>query len=137
LTTSILIDIDNFFNNDVIMSSPALISLTAQEVVKWVMAGSRLPGAFTQPTRRNSTSLLANLFRLVETVAKYSCEFRTHFRCDRQQWKELIVLMGLFIPPLTDYKCPRVHSKLNQTNINSESVFKILTYASDSPLASH
>jgi len=37
-------------------------------------------GAFTLPTRRNSTSLLANLFRLVETVAVWatSCKFRTH-----------------------------------------------------------
>jgi len=37
---------------------------------KKLKTGSRLPtGVFTAPTRRNSTSLLANLFRLVETVA--------------------------------------------------------------------
>jgi len=68
LTTWILIDIDNFFNNDVITSSlfTNLNSSTPQEIVNW----SRLPtGAFTPPTQRNSTSLLANLFRLVETVA--------------------------------------------------------------------
>ena len=68
LTTWILIDIDDFFNNDVITSSLVIKpnSSTAQEIVNWV----RLPtGAFTPPTRRSSTSLLANLFRLVETVA--------------------------------------------------------------------
>jgi len=38
LTTWILIDIDNFFNNDVIMSSLVtnLSSSTAKEIVNWV-----------------------------------------------------------------------------------------------------
>jgi len=38
-------------------------------------------GAFKLLTRRNSTSLLANLFRLV-TLSLTSCEFRTHRRRD-------------------------------------------------------
>jgi len=38
LTTWILIDIDNFFNNDVIISSPVtnLNNSTAQEIINWV-----------------------------------------------------------------------------------------------------
>jgi len=45
--------------------------------------------AFRSPKWRNSTSLSANLFRLVETVANYSREFRTRrlpptrFNCRR------------------------------------------------------
>jgi len=58
-----LIDIDKFFNND-IMSS--LVTNLNQQYT----GTCKLPtGVFTPPTRRNSTLLLANLLRLVETVA--------------------------------------------------------------------
>jgi len=50
-----LIDIDNFFNNDVIMSSLVtnLNSSTAQGIVNWITTAD---GAFTPPTRLNSTA---------------------------------------------------------------------------------
>ena len=44
-----------------------LNSSTAQEIVNWVTTADGC--IFTVPTRRNATSLSANLFRLVETVA--------------------------------------------------------------------
>jgi len=81
LTTWILIDIDNLSTMTSLCRhlSPTLI---AQQHRK-LSTGSRLPtGAFTPLTRRNSTSLLANLFRLVETVAIKLCELRTHSRRD-------------------------------------------------------
>ena len=63
--TWILIDIDNFSKMTPLCRHLSPTSIAQQQT------GSRLPtGAFTPPTRRNSTSLLANLFRLVETVAK-------------------------------------------------------------------
>ena len=44
-----------------------LNSSTAQEIVNWVTTADWC--VHTADTRRNSTSLLAYLFRLVETVA--------------------------------------------------------------------
>jgi len=61
-----LVDIDNFFNNDVIMSS--LVSnrnsSTAQEMVNWVTTADGCVHT------ADTTQLLADLFWLVETVAK-------------------------------------------------------------------
>jgi len=71
LTTWILIDIDNFFNNDVIMSVTNLKSSTAQEIVNWVTTAdwcvhtadtTQLDfavGKFVQ-TRRDCRQLVAN-----------------------------------------------------------------------------
>jgi len=56
----ILIDIDNFFNNDVIIS---LLVTNSTGNSKLGQDCRRVH------SRRNATSLLANLFRLVETVA--------------------------------------------------------------------
>jgi len=56
-----LIDIDNFFST---MSSLCHRCATAQEVVNWVTTADGCVHT------TNSTSQLANLSRLVETVAK-------------------------------------------------------------------
>jgi len=62
----IFIDIDNFFNNDVIMSSPVtnLNSPTAQEAVNWVTTADTTQldfavGKFVQ-TLRHCRQLVAN-----------------------------------------------------------------------------
>jgi len=63
-----LIDIDNFFNTNVIMSSldPNLNSSTAQEIVNWITTAD---GCVHIADMTQLSSLLENLFRLVETVA--------------------------------------------------------------------
>ena len=46
-----------------------LNSPTAQEIINWVTTADGCVHAAESPTRRKSTSLSANLFRLIETVA--------------------------------------------------------------------
>jgi len=48
-----------------------------QEIVNWVTI-TTADGCVHTPTRRNSTSLLAKLFRLVKTVANYIAANSVH-----------------------------------------------------------
>jgi len=58
-----MIDINNFFDNDVIMSLLVtnFDSSTAQDIVNWVTTADRCAHS------ADTTQLTANLFRLVET----------------------------------------------------------------------
>ena len=62
---------------------------------EFATSSRRLPtGAFIPPTRRNL--LLANSFRLVETVANYSCEFRKHRRRDSTRQLRRVGVGGVY-----------------------------------------